>query len=69
MNAWINQIAELVGNGRVGIDFSLSNMNQWIPDVRLLWVAGAAVVFMLVASCEDRWLGHHEDDKSETRRK
>ena len=69
MNAWINKIAELAGIGHTGIDFSLSDMSQFVPDARLLWIAGAAVVFMLVASCDNRWFGHHEDDRSETHRK
>jgi len=58
MNAWINEIAELTGIGHAGIDFSLSDMNLLVPDTRLIWIVGAALVFILVASCEDRWLNH-----------
>ena len=68
MNAWIDKIAELAGIGLEGIGFSLSDVSQLIPDTRLLWIVGAAVGFMLVASCEDRWLSHHKDEKSDTRR-
>ena len=69
MNAWISQIAEIVGIGRGGINFSLSDMSQMVPDARLLWVAGAVAAFMLVAFCENRWTDHREDRKSKTRRK
>ncbi len=68
MNAWINQIAELVGIGRNGIDVSLSDMSQ-MPDLRLLWIGGIAGAIMLVAFCQDRWLSRRDDRESDTHRK
>jgi hypothetical protein len=69
MNAWINQIAELIEIGRTGTDSSLSDMSQMISDARLLRIAGIAVTLMLVAFCQDRRLHYRDDRKSDTHQK
>lgn len=62
MNAWINQLAELVGIGSNKINVSLTDMTQMIPDARLLWLAGAAVAFILVVSFDNRYHKDHQSD-------
>jgi len=69
MNAWINQIAELIGIGSNEINVSLSDMSQMIPDARLLWTAAIAGTFMLVAFWQDTWLSRRDDRDSDTHQK
>jgi hypothetical protein len=63
MNAWINEMAEAVGMGRTGLDLSLSDMSMLVPDARVLWIAAAAVVFCIVAGCQDAWSDDRQDGK------
>lgn len=69
MNAWINEMAEVTGIGRAGLDFSLSDMSMLVPDARILWIAAAAVAFCVVAGCQETWSNDRQDRKSDTHRK
>ena len=69
MNAWINEIAEAVGIGRAGLDFSLSDMGSLVPDAKILWVFAAAVAFCVVAGCQEMWFNDRQDEKSGPHRK
>jgi len=68
MNAWISQMAEAMGTGRAGFDFSLSDMSMPVPDARVLWIAAAAA-FCIVAGCQETWFNHRQDRKSDSHRK
>lgn len=69
MNAWINEMAEAMGIGRAGLDFSLSDIGSLVPDARMLWVAAAVVAFCVVAGCHEAWFNDSHDRKSDIDRK
>ena len=45
MSDWINEMAKMTGIGRIGLDFSLSDVSLLVPDARILWLAAAALAF------------------------
>ena len=69
MNAWINEIAEATGIGHAALDFSLSDMGSLVPDVRILWVAAAALAFIVLARCQELWFNGRQDRESDPHRK
>ena len=69
MSDWINEMAKMTGIGRIGLDFSLSDVSLLVPDVRILWIAAAAVAFCIVAGCQELRSNDQQDQESDTHRK
>jgi len=69
MSDWINEMAKITGIGRIGLDFGLSDVSLLVPDVRILWIAAAAVAFCIVAGCQEAWSNDHQDRKSDAHRR
>ena len=69
MNTWINEMAEAMGMGRAGLDFSLSDMGSLVPDARILWIAAVAVAFIVLAGCQEVWFNGRQDRESDPHRK
>jgi len=68
MNAWIDVMAEMTGIGRMGMDFSLSDLSTLAPDTAWLVVTAVVVAFCLVGACQDAWLDRREDRNSHSKR-
>ena len=69
MSDWINEMAKMTGIGRIGLDFSLSDVSLLVPDARILWLAAAAVVFCIVAACQELRSNDQQDQESDAHRK
>jgi hypothetical protein len=69
MNDWINTLAEALGIGRMGLDFSLSDLSLLAPDAKVVWIVAAAAAFCVVAGCQEVWSNHRHDRKSDGDRK
>ncbi len=69
MDAWINEIVEAAGIGRVELNFRLSDMSVLVPDARILWVVAAVVAFCVVAGCHEAWFNDGQGRESDPHRK
>ena len=69
MSDWINEMAQMTGIGRIGLDFSLSDVSLLVPDARILWIAVAALAFCIVAGCQEVRSNDQQDQESDAHRK
>jgi len=63
MNAWIDEMAEIMGTAQPALNFSLPDLSVFMPDARVFWVLAAAIAFCVVAGCHEAWFNDNHDRK------